>query len=63
MCDGYPLTAGAPTGVHTESRPALRATASSTCCTPYASANDGLGSVPSATAARKSRAWWVKLCS
>ena len=44
-------------------RSAERATASSTSWTCSASANDGRGSAPVATASMKSRIWWVKECS
>lgn len=44
-------------------RSAERVTASSTSWTCNASANDGVGSTPVATASTKSRIWWVKECS
>ena len=52
-----------PTVVQAASAPALRSTASSTRCTPRASANEGRGCSPAARARTRSTTWWVKPCS
>lgn len=57
------VTRAGSTSVQDEPRSAERVTASSTSWTCNASANEGSGSVPVATASTKSRIWWVKECS
>lgn len=65
MVRGQTATAASAgcTSVHEEPISAERVTASSTSWTCNASAKEGAGSTPVATASMKSRIWWVKECS
>lgn len=62
-CQAETGSATGSTSVQDEPSSAERATASSTSWTWRASAKDGVGSVPLATASRKSRISWVNECS